>query len=127
MILITQLSNSYLMIYRYRILDSRALQGAGSSRTSGHRFTDIRLAKTPLSLNIGGVRRWLKLANQHREVPVDSGRITEITEREERKKDKGSHVKEATTPWWTTSALASRLLDPQVPGSELKEYKRCVA
>ncbi|KND03050.1 phosphatidylinositol-3,5-bisphosphate 5-phosphatase [Spizellomyces punctatus DAOM BR117] len=78
------------------------------------------------SLNIGGVRRWLKLTNQERETPTESGRASETRDTDEHVKGKTGASKEASAPWWTTSALASRLLDPQVPGSELKEYKRYI-
>ncbi|KAJ3043798.1 phosphatidylinositol-3,5-bisphosphate 5-phosphatase [Rhizophlyctis rosea] len=73
------------------------------------------------SLNIGGVKRWLTLTNKQIAPPgAENGKNGGDTDG----RDSQSREKEASVPWWTTSALATRLLDPQVPHSELKEYKR---
>ncbi|KAI8815982.1 Sac phosphatase domain-containing protein [Fimicolochytrium jonesii] len=84
------------------------------------------------SLNIGGVRRWLKLTNNHshttrQDAASEKARNKEnIGNAEGGKSSKTGVIKESSAPWWTTSALATRLVDPQVPTSELKEYKRYV-
>ncbi|KAJ3004687.1 phosphatidylinositol-3,5-bisphosphate 5-phosphatase [Thoreauomyces humboldtii] len=122
-------SNRYLMIYRYASL-------TGQSRTAAR---DVSSVDRPTadqasinSLNIGGVRRWLKLAHPPGDAtPEKGGRISKdkqsIDSSNENSKTKpGSSVKESSAPWWTTSALATRLVDPQVPSSELKEYKRYI-
>ncbi|KAJ3203351.1 phosphatidylinositol-3,5-bisphosphate 5-phosphatase, partial [Dinochytrium kinnereticum] len=74
------------------------------------------------NLNIGGVKRWLTLSNSDKknDKPVLKKELRE--DRTSRNPNK-----EPLAPWWTTSALATRLLEPQVPVAELKEYKRYVS
>ncbi|KAI8589540.1 polyphosphoinositide phosphatase Fig4 [Geranomyces variabilis] len=127
------------------------------------------------SLNIGGVRRWLKLANQplardgggspsssatpnktgsagnasrggasggsqqllinhqhspsrqHQQSQQQAGaEDLDAAGRSKSAASSSGQQKEAVAPWWTTSALATRLVDPQVPSTELKEYKRYI-
>ncbi|KAJ3414686.1 phosphatidylinositol-3,5-bisphosphate 5-phosphatase [Chytridiales sp. JEL 0842] len=67
---------------------------------------------------IPSVKRWLALTNKE----------GQKTQRETKPEEATNKVaKDANPPWWTTSALASRLLEPQVPSAELKEYKRYVS
>jgi phosphatidylinositol 3,5-bisphosphate 5-phosphatase len=68
------------------------------------------------SLNIGGVKRWLALNKDS-----ESGTVADTDKSEQEKK---TQIIEPQAPWWTTSGLASRLLEPQVPSVEVKEYKR---
>ncbi|KAJ3056503.1 phosphatidylinositol-3,5-bisphosphate 5-phosphatase [Rhizophlyctis rosea] len=75
------------------------------------------------SLNIGGVKRWLTLTNKETSGGAGAENGKGVGGEEGRDQ---SREKEASAPWWTTSALATRLLDPQVPHSELKEYKRYI-
>ncbi|KAJ3086360.1 phosphatidylinositol-3,5-bisphosphate 5-phosphatase, partial [Quaeritorhiza haematococci] len=74
------------------------------------------------SLNIGGVKRWLTLTNK----PIQLSDYTDRFSENDNRTTEKAKAKETDAPWWTTSALATRLLDPQVPSSELREYKRYV-
>ncbi|KAI8812473.1 polyphosphoinositide phosphatase [Cladochytrium replicatum] len=73
------------------------------------------------SLNIGGVKRILRISEKNEE----AGRYAQ-----DGRKDKGEDPTrmplDSSSPWWTTSSLATRLLDPQVPPSELREYRRYI-
>ncbi|KAJ1569358.1 phosphatidylinositol-3,5-bisphosphate 5-phosphatase [Cladochytrium tenue] len=89
------------------------------------------------SLNIGGVRRWLALSNRTTaQDRVASGGVdaadgvlsSESDMRLGRRPATGAAGgKAGDEPWWTTGALAVRLMEPQVPADEFREYKRYVA
>ncbi|KAJ3191528.1 phosphatidylinositol-3,5-bisphosphate 5-phosphatase [Irineochytrium annulatum] len=101
----------------------------GTKQEDGLELSPFNVRENPLqqqkqlmmyNLNIGGVKRWLTLSNK----PKSS------KETKDEKKDAGleqKQTKENPAPWWTTSALASRLLEPQVPLGETREYKRYVS
>jgi hypothetical protein len=63
------------------------------------------------------VKRWLTLANKE-------DQKAQNTKEQVKEDDKAKPSKENASPWWTTSSLATRLLEPQVSPVELKEYKR---
>ena len=70
------------------------------------------------SLNIGGVKRWLALSNKTTSKGLVSAKTSSSYG------GKSDSTKDASAPWWTTSAMATRLLEPQVSQTELKEYKK---
>lgn len=81
------------------------------------------------SLNIGGVKRWLALdkePGEHGEdVPLDDDAL--LTSREYMESPAMMEdIPKARDDqeWYGTAALSTRLLQPQVPETELKEYER---
>ncbi|KAI8809734.1 hypothetical protein BJ742DRAFT_852516 [Cladochytrium replicatum] len=64
------------------------------------------------SLNIGGVKRILRISEKNEEV----GRYAQ-NERKKINEDASRMTLDTSSPWWTTSSLATR-------PSELREYRR---
>ncbi|KAI9330399.1 SacI homology domain-containing protein [Obelidium mucronatum] len=70
-----------------------------------------------------GVLLWLKGgAVSEPTTTNDDSSQTPKDEKEKSKERKQDH--QQPLPWWTTSALSMRLLDPHVSAGEMKEYKR---
>ncbi|KAJ3012423.1 UNVERIFIED_CONTAM: phosphatidylinositol-3,5-bisphosphate 5-phosphatase [Siphonaria sp. JEL0065] len=69
-----------------------------------------------------GILKWLKggkgVLNQKDDLNPAVGKAEQATHQPQQQQP---------LPWWTTSALSMRLLDPQVSSGEMKEYKRYVA
>ncbi|KAJ3265534.1 phosphatidylinositol-3,5-bisphosphate 5-phosphatase [Chytriomyces hyalinus] len=70
-----------------------------------------------VNLKNGGIEEWVRPADKH----------TSKAKTEESDEAGDQLSEEKTAPWWTTKALSMRLLDPQVPVSELREYKRYIS
>ncbi|KAJ3108265.1 phosphatidylinositol-3,5-bisphosphate 5-phosphatase [Phlyctochytrium planicorne] len=79
------------------------------------------------SLNIGGVKRWLTLSASEKQTREKSMMRKESKEERLSLSKWDGSSPGALAPWWTTSALATRLLDPHVPLAELREYRRYVS
>jgi len=80
------------------------------------------------SLNIGGVKRWLTLANDEddgeRSNSLSSYRNNHKSQKSE-EEDK-QEIDKGNMAWWMTSVLANRLLSPEVSSSEKREYKKYI-
>jgi len=81
------------------------------------------------SLNIGGVKRWLTLSNDEN-VDNHKGGFSDDKNKNkaknESKEEKAETDDKENTAWWMTNVLANQLLSPEVPSSEIKDYKKYV-